>query len=125
VRLQLSSIEYPGEETEQRIIPLLKRQRDLNASNQLKNVDTQHPPDKKQRDYSEHNVGDPIACCPWLPEVEHRAIVASITFDLLATHSGYSQPLRRPSPALTVARLANAYRLVSVIAPPHSERTVS
>lgn len=60
-------------------------------------------------------MGDPIACCPWLPEVEHRAMVASITFDLLPAHSQISLTI---SVTFTSAHaLGDAYRFVSVIAP--------
>jgi hypothetical protein len=44
-------------------------------------------------------MGDPIACRPWLPKVEHRAMVASITFDLLAALAhviSHSAALRQP-----------------------------
>jgi hypothetical protein len=48
----------------------------LVALRELQNVQTEHPPDYKKRNDTEHNVGYPLACGFWLSEVEHKAILA-------------------------------------------------
>jgi hypothetical protein len=53
----------------------------LRAAHPSQDVQAEHPPDKKQRDDTEHNVRHPLPCGFWLSEVKHGAIV---TFCLAA-----------------------------------------
>jgi len=42
----------------------------------LEDIDAEHPPDKKQRNDGEYDVGDPLEGCFGLAELEHSGILA-------------------------------------------------